>query len=50
MARVTVTTKQNLQVEITAGPHTLIADEPAELGGGATGPEPFSLLLSALGA
>jgi len=50
MARVTVTTTQNLQVEIKAGPHTLIADEPADLGGEATGPDPFSLLLSALGA
>ena len=50
MAHVTVTTKQNLQVEITAGPHTLIADEPAELGGGGTGLDSFSLLLSALGA
>jgi len=50
MTRVTVSTKQALRVEIQAGPHTLIADEPPELGGGATGPDPYSLLLSALGA
>ncbi len=50
MARVSVSTRQNLQVEIQAGPHTLIADEPPELGGGATGPDPYTLLLSALGA
>jgi putative redox protein len=50
MVRVSVSTKQNLQVEIQAGPHTLIADEPLDLGGEATGPDPYSLLLSALGA
>jgi putative redox protein len=50
MTRVTVSTRQDLQVEIQAGPHTLIADEPPDLGGGATGPDPYSLLLAALGA
>ena len=35
---------------ITAGNHVLGADEPIELGGRNTGPDPFELLLSALGA
>lgn len=35
---------------ITAGSHVLGADEPVELGGRNTGPDPFELLLSALGA
>ncbi len=34
---------------VTAGPHVLTADEPAPLGSD-TGPNPFDLLLSALGA
>lgn len=34
---------------ITAGPHRLTADEPVPVGGD-TGPDPFELLLSALGA
>lgn len=37
-------------VELRMGPHTAPADEPAELGGGDTGPAPDELLLSALGA
>lgn len=35
---------------ITAGGHVLGADEPVELGGRNTGPDPYELLLSALGA
>jgi len=35
---------------IRAGRHALAADEPAEKGGADTGPNPYDLLLSALGA
>lgn len=35
---------------ISAGPHMLRADEPESIGGGNTGPTPYGLLLSGLGA
>ncbi|HSE41030.1 MAG TPA: OsmC family protein [Acidobacteriota bacterium] len=50
MAIVTVQSKENLKQEITAGKHTLIADEPIDAGGTDQGPDPYSLLLAALGA
>jgi putative redox protein len=37
-------------VNLQAGQHALAADEPAEHGGADTGPPPFGLLLSGLGA
>jgi putative redox protein len=37
-------------VDLRAGRHGLAADEPAEYGGADTGPPPFGLLLSGLGA
>ena len=39
-----------LTQEIAAGPHALLADEPARLGGNNSGPTPYDLLLSGLGA
>jgi putative redox protein len=37
-------------VHVDAGGHALRADEPVDHGGGDTGPPPFGLLLSGLGA
>ena len=39
----------NVQVEISAGRHRFVADEPIGVGDDA-GPDPYALLLSALGA
>ena len=49
MAHVVVASAQNLQQEVQAGPHQFVADLPDEAGGDDTGPDPYSLLLSALG-
>src|SRR5215216_2124411 len=50
MAEVIVASSGFLTQEITAGRHKLIADEPQEFGVSAAGPDPYSLLLAALGA
>src|SRR5207244_8603608 len=50
MARVEVRSQDGLRQEVTAGNHRLVADEPAEAGGGDAGPDPYALLLAALGA
>ena len=47
--KVLVKNARNVQVEITTGRHTLLADEPLGVGDDA-GPDPYALLLSALGA
>jgi putative redox protein len=38
-----------LAQEIVVGPHRLVADEPVEAGGTGAGPNPYDLLLAALG-
>ena len=50
MSEVVVTSIQNLQNEVQYGTnHTLITDEPIEAGGDDAGPDPYTLLLAALG-
>ena len=48
--RAKLTMKEGFRTQITAGAHTLIADEPKEAGGTDEGPSPYELLLAALGA
>ena len=51
MSDVTVTSWQNLRNEVGYGVgHTLITDEPLEAGGEGAGPDPYTLLLAALGS
>ena len=50
MSEVIVTSLTNLQNEVQYGTnHTLITDEPVEAGGDDAGPDPYTLLLAALG-
>ncbi|HAJ92959.1 MAG TPA: osmotically inducible protein C [Gammaproteobacteria bacterium] len=48
--QVSVSTGQGYRTEIQAGKHRLVADEPLSAGGTDTGPDPYALLLSGLGA
>jgi putative redox protein len=51
MADVIVTSSINLQNEVRYGEnHTLITDEPLEAGGEDAGPDPYTLVLAALGS
>jgi putative redox protein len=51
MSEVVVTSQKNLQNEVRYGANqTLITDEPSEIGGDGAGPDPYSLLLGALGS
>jgi putative redox protein len=50
MTEVVVASIGYLKQQIAAGAHTLIADEPQEAGGSDAGPDPYALLLAALGS
>ena len=50
MRPVIVRSMQSLRNDIEACPYTLIADEPVEAGGTASGPTPYDFLNAALGA
>jgi len=51
MSEVVVTSQHNLQNEVRYGKdQTLITDEPVDIGGDGAGPDPYSLLLAALGS
>src|SRR6266516_8028348 len=51
MSDVTVTSLRNLQNEVRYGEHqTLITDEPVNAGGDGAGPDPYTLMLAALGS
>ena len=50
MSDVIVTSHANLQNEVRYGEHAFITDEPVEAGGEDAGPDPYSLLLGALGS
>ena len=50
MSEVTVVSQSNLQNEVRYGEgRTFVIDEPQGLGGDGAGPDPYTLLLSALG-
>ncbi|MDT5156326.1 MAG: hypothetical protein QOH51_683 [Acidobacteriota bacterium] len=51
MSEVTVTSLSNLRNEVRYGEgQTLITDEPVSIGGEGAGPDPYTLLLAALGS
>jgi len=51
MSEVVVTSQGNLRNEVRYGAgHSFITDEPAEAGGEDAGPDPYTLLLAALGS
>jgi putative redox protein len=50
MKEVIVRGGTSFKTEISAGPHTFYADEPADVGGTEAGPTPYDFLSAALGA
>ncbi len=50
MSDVIVTSSANLRNEVRYGDHTFVTDEPRSAGGDDAGPDPYVLLLAALGS
>ena len=50
MVEVTVRSLSNLKAQVEMSGHGIVADEPLSAGGEDSGPDPYSLLLGALGA
>lgn len=50
MAKVTIRIENSLRTTISSDDHVWNADEPVQQGGENTGPDPYELLLSSLGA
>ena len=50
MSTVIVRSKDSLRNDIEVGEHRLVADEPAEVGGGGLGPTPYDFVSAGLGA
>ena len=48
--RLTCALLENFQVQVSARSHSWIVDEPLELDGDDLGPNPFELMLAALGS
>ena len=42
--------QEKYRTEVIAGGHTLVVDEPVEVGGGGDAPTPYDLLLGSIGA
>jgi putative redox protein len=47
---VVVSSGEGFRHEVWAGKHTFMVDEPADLGGSDAGPNPYELILAALGS
>ena len=47
---IVVRSESGLRQEVTAGRHAFVADEPVSAGGTDAGPDPYALLLAALGS